>query len=112
MDILTRDEYLSWRKSNFFLNADIPLKRKNTWELGTNRKGRGMSAKSTDSHSVARGTAVHLNHCEALFHFAIFPHYDLHSSPGHVLSLLHQHAVFELTRVAIEDSVHMTFDVA
>lgn len=96
----------------FFLKADIPLTRKNIWELGTNRKERDVSAKSTDSHSVARGTAVHLNHCEALFHFAIFPHYDLHSSLGHVLSLLHQHAVFELTRVAIEDSVHMTFDVA
>lgn len=112
MDVLTRDEYLSWRKSNFFLKVDIPLTRKNTCELGPNRKERGMSAKSTDSHSVDRGTAVHLNHCEAFFHFTIFPHYVLHSFPGHVLSLLHQHAVFELTWVAIEDSGHMTFDAA
>ena len=55
MDVLTRDEYLSWKKFNFFLKVNIPLTRKNTWELGTNRKERGMSIGSqTVRHDWAR----------------------------------------------------------
>lgn len=75
----------------FFFKVDIPLSRRDTCELGNDRKERGMSAKSSDSHSVNRETAVHLNHSQALFHCFVVPYCYLHSSPGHVLSL-HQHA--------------------
>lgn len=61
-----------------------------------------MSAKSTDSHSVNRGTAAHLNYSQTLFHCAVFPHRHPQCSLEHVLSFLHQLVVFELMVIAIK----------